>query len=155
ERCSAAFHVRRLELLRDLPGNRCGVQVRRFTRDVVATGAAAVPHIDWMHHVMGLAPGDEAVVPKIAAWYRELGVEPRFEIAPAAGFESLAAALVEAGARQTDFIDAMWAQARPPSETSPADVDVRVVDAASDLADVFAQVLLGGHEVPNDALSDH
>ena len=155
ERCSGAFHVRRLELLRDLPGNRCGVQVRRFTRDVVATGAAAVPHIDWMQHVMGLAPGDEALVPEIAAWYRELGVQPRFEIAPAAGFDSLSAALAQVGARQTGFIDALWADAGPPAETTEADVEVRVVDAASDQADVFARVLLGGHEVPSDAGSDH
>ena len=44
----------------------CGVDVRHFAPDVVGTVAAAMPHIDWMQHLMGLAPGDEALVPEIA-----------------------------------------------------------------------------------------
>jgi hypothetical protein len=155
ERCSIVFHVRRLELLRDLPGNRCGVEVRHFTSDVVGTVAAAVPDIDWMQHVMGLAPGDEALVPEIAGWYGGLGVRPRFEIAPSGDFEPLAAALHDAGARQTGFIDALWARAAPPMEQVPPDVDVRTVEAGSPDAAVFARVLLGGHGVPDDASSEH
>jgi hypothetical protein len=154
-RCSIAFHVRRLELLRDLPGNRCGIEVRRFAPGVVGTVAAGAPDIDWMQHMMGLAPGHEALVPQIAAWYRQLGVRPRFEIEPAADFEPLAAALHESGARQIGFIDALWAGAAAPVEPDSTDVDVRAVGKGSSDAVLFARVLLGGHGVPDDALSEH
>ncbi len=153
--CATAFHVRRLELLRDVHGNRCDVQVRRFGAGVVATAAAGLPGIDWMQHVMGLAPGDERLVPEIAAWYHQLGVRPRFEIAPADDFLPLAAALSHAGARQTGFIDALWAHAAMPSETAPSEVDVCIVEPGSDDATRFARVLLGGHGVPDDAPTEH
>jgi hypothetical protein len=155
ERCSAAFHVRRLELLRDLSGNPFDVQVRRFGTGVAATAAARLPDLDWMHHVMGLAPGDAALVPDIAAWYRQLGVRPRFEIAPADDFLPLAAALASAGARQTGFIDALWARAAVPAEAAPSEVDVCVVEPGSADATQFARVLLGGHGVPDDASRGH
>jgi hypothetical protein len=153
-RCSTAFHVRRLELLRDVPGNRCDVQVRRFGSSVVATVATGLPDIDWMQHVMGLTPDDEALVPEIVAWYRRLGVRPRFEIAPAHDFLALAAALSAAGARQTGFIDALWARAAVPSEPPPSEVDVCVIEPGSEDASLFARVLLGGHGVPDDLSTD-
>lgn len=155
ERCSTAFHVRRLELLRDLPGNRCDVRVRRFGTGVVATAAAGLPDLDWMQHVMGLAPGDEALVPEIVTWYQQLGIRPRFEIAPADDFFPLAAALAEAGARQTGFIDALSAPVALPSGTAPSRVRVARVEPASQDAGLFARVLLGGHGVPDDALREH
>jgi hypothetical protein len=155
ERCTASFHRRRLELLRDLPGNRCGVEVRTFGDDIVATAAAAVPDVDWMQHVSGICPGDEDLVPKIAAWYHGLGVRPRFEIAPAGEFESLATALADARARQTGFIDALWTRAAPPREEPSDAVDVSVVAPGSDEATLFARVHLGGHEVPDTAFTEH
>lgn len=155
ESCTAAFHHRRLELLRDLPGNRCGVELRSFSDGIIATAAARVPDIDWMQHVMGLSPGHEHIVPEIAAWYAELGTRPRFEIAPADRFEQLAAALAGIGARQHAFIDTLWARAAVPDDDPPAGVDVRVVDASADDAALFARVHLGGHEVPDEALTEH
>src|SRR3954462_7642416 len=80
---SSSFHVRWLELLRDLPGNRCGVGVRPFGDDVVAAVATAEPEVQWVQHVVGLTPEHVELVPKIAAWYHLLGVRPRFELAPA------------------------------------------------------------------------
>jgi hypothetical protein len=93
--CTGAFHQRRMELLRDLPGNRCGVEVRHFSDTVYATAARALPELDWMQHVGGLAAGNEALVPKIAAWYHSLGLRPRFEIAPVPAFETMAGALAD------------------------------------------------------------
>ena len=148
ERSATAFHVRRLELLREVPGNSCNIQVRGFGSNVVATAAAGVPDIDWMQHVMGLTPDNDALVPEIAAWYRQLGVRPRFEIAPADDFPSLAAALSAAGARQTGFIDALWAGAAVPSEPAASEVDVCIVEPGSEDASLFARVLLHGHGVP-------
>ena len=155
ERCSTAFHLRRLELLRDVPGNRCDIHVRRFGTHVGATAAAGLPDIDWMQHVMGLAPGDEALVPEIAAWYSNLGVRPRFEVAPADGFVPLAAALSDVGARPTGFIDALWARLATPAGDTDDEVDVRIVESSSDDSAVFARVLLGGHGVPDDTPTEH
>ncbi|HEY2813915.1 MAG TPA: hypothetical protein VGJ03_10670 [Acidimicrobiales bacterium] len=150
-----AFHIRRLELLRDLPGNRCGVEIRRFSDTVFATVAAALPEVGWMQHVGGLAPGDEALVPKIAAWYHGLGLRPRFEIAPAPDSEPLAAALTDARARQTGFLDTLWARTAPPTGEAPNGVDVRVVTPRSEEAALFARVHLGGHEVSDDGFTEH
>ena len=62
---ATAFHSRTLELLRDMPGNRCGVEVRQFSDTVVATAATSTPETQWMQHVSGLIPGDQHLVPKI------------------------------------------------------------------------------------------
>jgi ribosomal protein S18 acetylase RimI-like enzyme len=157
EACSAAFHIRWLELLRDHPGNPSGVDIRRFSDDVVATRARQCPDVVWMQHVSGLSPADADVVPKVAAWYHAEMIRPRFEIPPAPDFEPLAAALVDVGARQTGFIDVLWS--RPESidldSSAPGDVSVRVVEPGGDDAQRFARVHLAGHEVPDDTFTEH
>lgn len=152
--CTSAFHTRRLELLRDLPGNPSGVEIRRFGDDVFATSAAKRPEVGWMQHVNGLSPGDASLVPDVAAWYQAKMLRPRFDITASPEFEPLAAALVDAGARQTSFIDVLWCRAEPPVEGAVSDVTVRVVEPGGEDAHVFARVLLGGHEVPDDTFVD-
>jgi ribosomal protein S18 acetylase RimI-like enzyme len=154
EACTSAFHTRWLELLRDHPGNPSGVEIRRFGHHVVATAAAKCPEVTWMQHVTGLSPADVDVVPEVAAWYHAKTIHPRFEIAPALDFGPLSAALVDVGARQSGFIDVMWS--RPAAqEDAPNDVAVRVIEPGGEDAKVFARVLLGGHEVPDDTFTDH
>jgi ribosomal protein S18 acetylase RimI-like enzyme len=155
EALSGGFHTRWLELLRDHPGNPCGVEICRFGDDVVATAASVHPDVAWMQHVTGLTPREATVVPKVAAWYHAKMIRPRFEIAPAPDFEPLAAALVDAGARQTSFIDVLWARAVAPSDDPRASVSVRAVDPGGDDVQQFARVLLGGHEVPDDTFTEH
>lgn len=155
EACTAAFHTRWLELLRDLPGNPSGVEIRRFGDDVVATAASACPDVMWMQHVSGLAPADAAGVPKVAAWYHAKMIRPRFEITPTPGFEPLAAALVDVGARQTGFIDVLWSRTESEHDEAASDVTVRVIEPGGEDAQRFARVLLGGHEVPDDTFTEH
>jgi hypothetical protein len=155
ESASGGFHVRWLELLRDLPGNPSQVEVRRFGDSVVGTMCVRSPEIDWMQHVVGVSPDNAELVPRIAAWYHGHHLRPRFEIAPAAEFQPLAAALADVHARQTGFIDALWARAQPPRAAPASDVQVRVVEAGSPDAAVFARVLLGGHGVPDDSFPEH
>ena len=155
EACTAAFHTRWLELLRDQPGNPSGVDIRRFSDDVVATRARQCPEVVWMQHVSGLSPADAGVVPKVAAWYHAEMIRPRFEISPAPDFEPLAAALVDVGARQTGFIDVLWSRPESVENDSAADVVVRVIEPGGDDAQLFSRVLLGGHEVPDDTFTDH
>ena len=155
EACTASFHTRWLELLRDLPGNSSGVEIRLFGDDVVATSASAFPETTWMQHVSRLTPADAAVVPKVAAWYHAKMIRPRFEVAPAPDFEPLAAALADVGARQTGFIDLLWSRVEPQATGVAHEVAVRVVEPGTEDAQRFARVLLGGHEVPDDAFIDH
>ena len=117
----------------------------RFERFGAATGVAAPERsdVDFMNRVCGLWPEDAEQVAGIAAWYRELGVRGWFELAPAEGFERLAAALTRAGAGQIGFHARLWG---PVSDPSPLRHDVRV-DEGPDPR-VFADVLLRGHEVP-------
>jgi hypothetical protein len=155
ERQATAFHTRRLELFRAQPGNRFGVEIRWFSETVVATAAAKAPDIDWMQHVAGVAPGDEALIAEIASWYRAIGVRPRFEITPADEFDALAASLAAAGARQTGFLDMLWSPVdRRPPVTPESEVDVWSVEPGTDEADRFASVLLAGHEVPDDSFTE-
>ncbi len=155
ESVTAAFHTRWLELIRDQPGNPSQIDIRRFDDGLVATMCRRAPHIDWMQHVSGLRPEHAELVPRIAAWYHGQHIRPRFEIAPAADFAPLAEALVDVHARQSSFIDALWARATPPAAAPPNDVVVRVVEAGSPDASVFARVHLGGHEVPDDTFPEH
>ena len=154
EACTTAFHTRWLELLRDQPGNPSGVEIRRFTDGVVATRARQCPDVGWMQHVSGVSPADTAVVPEVAAWYHADLIRPRFEIAPSSGFESLAAALADIGARQTGFIDVLWCRVDPLAAAA-RDVNVRAVEPGGQDAQRFARVLLGGHEVPDSTPTDH
>lgn len=155
EACTAGFHTRWLELLRDLPGNPSAIEIRRFGDDVVATAASACPEVTWMQHVSGLSPADVDVVPKVAAWYHAKTIRPRFEITPASDFEPLAAALVDVHARQTGFIDVLWSRTEPQHDDVPSEVSVRVIEPGGEDAQRFARVLLGGHEVPDDTFTEH
>ena len=155
EACTAAFHTRWLELLRDHPGNPSGVEIRRFGDDVVATAASKCPEVGWMQHVSGLSPADAAVVPKVAAWYHAKMIRPRFEIAPA---PRLRTAGGRAGRRRSAS-DRLHRRAVVPDGTPDADatgdVSVRVIEPGGRGRTAFARVLLGGHEVPDDTFTEH
>lgn len=154
EACSQAFHTRWLELLRDQPGNPSGVEIKRFGEDVIATAASNCPDVQWMQHVTGLSTEDAALVPKIAAWYHAKMIRPRYEVAPCPEFGSLAAALVDAGAHQTGFIDVLWSRAAPDDDPRST-ASVRAIEPRGQDAQRFARVLLGGHEVPDDTFTNH
>jgi GNAT superfamily N-acetyltransferase len=146
---SAWAHRRWMELLRDVPGNPLGVEVR-VERHVVATAATAAPEVRWMHHVVGATPADADLVAELLGWYTALGVSPRVEAAPAEGWAPLADALQTGGLRQTDFADLLVGEPAGAGERPHAShVRVRRLPSAPD--DAFARTLLTGHEVPADA----
>jgi ribosomal protein S18 acetylase RimI-like enzyme len=114
-----------------------------------AASAVASPErgeVDFMNRVIGLWPEDADQVDGIAAWYRGLGVRGWFELAPAEGFDRLAGALARAGAAQIGF-HARLCGAVPGSTSIPNGVRV---EESPDPA-VFADVLLRGHDVPEEA----
>jgi ribosomal protein S18 acetylase RimI-like enzyme len=139
--------ARRLEavanrfMLRWLEGT--GAELERFG-SVVAAVDPSRPELDFVNRVYGLWPEDAARAGDIAAFYREHAVSGWLELAPAEGFEHLAAALAKVGAAQTGFHTVLCG--RPlPGERAEIDVE-RAQDSK-----LFADVLLRGHGVPDTA----
>src|SRR5262249_11194629 len=77
------------------------------------------------------------------------GVQPRFEVAPMPDFEPIATRLHAAGLHQSGFIELL--SASPVPAPSSVDGDVAVERLPPEPSLVFAETLLGGHEVPADA----
>ena len=152
----AHAHATWLDLLAADRGNPLEVEVRRPRPDLVATIAAAVPEVVWMHHVAGIGPGDAPLVADLAAWAAEHGCPLRFEVAPAPDFAPLGRALVDAGAVPSSFADVhfRWLDGSPVPVSAPG-LEVRLVEPGSPDAERFANVLLEGHEVTPDAHAAH
>jgi GNAT superfamily N-acetyltransferase len=149
-------HATWLELLAAEPGNPLQVEVRRLRSDLVATVAAAVPEVAWMHHVAGVGPGDASSVAELVAWAAERGCPLRFEVAPAPDFAPLGRALIDAGAAPSTFADVhlRWLDDTPLPEPGLGP-EVHRVEPGSPEAAIFAHVLLEGHGVPPDAHAAH
>ena len=146
---SALAHLRWLELL----GEPLGVHIRVHDH-VVATAATAEPTLQWPQHVTGATPADVDLVEELLGWYRGLGVRPRFELAPAEGFDRLAAVLHAGGACQTRFADLLVGEPTGAGER-PHAVHVRVKRLPAEPSPALATTLLGGHEVGDDAHPAH
>jgi GNAT superfamily N-acetyltransferase len=133
-----------LRWLRRLPG----VTVTRFGEAVWGACSPRRAEVDFVNTVHRLLPDHAGQVPAIAEHYRAAGVRPWFEVMPAPGFDRLAAALHEAGARQTDFLVMLERELpAPPPPASPAD-GVTISGVGEEDLDDFARVLLLGHGVP-------
>ena len=106
--------------------------------------AARLPDIDWMQHVSRRVAGRRSTSSRrsrrgIGTW--ALGRASRSH-RPTTSSPSLAR-LVGIGARaRPAFIDTLWAGAAVPSGDAPSEVEVRVVEAGSDEAELFARVHL-------------
>jgi len=157
ERCVTEAHASLIEQLSQQSHNRLGADVRRFGAEIVASRVVAEPGVQWLQHVTGLTPHEGARVDEVLDWYAEESVDPRFELAPASEFESLAVVLSAAGFHHSDFVDLLWA---PSSRVASypddrAEMEVDPVSPGSKQAAEFARVLLIGHEVQNVAPREH
>jgi ribosomal protein S18 acetylase RimI-like enzyme len=131
-----------LESLRDA-SPELGLEVVRFGA-AVAAACPTRPELDFMNRVEGLWPEDEGRVREVAAFYRERGLRPWFEVVPADGFERLAARLSDAGAAQIGFHAMLYGA--PELRPEPSGVQVRRVGLEE--GGLFAEVLLDGHGAP-------
>ncbi len=122
-----------------------GVELERFGA-AVGSACRARPELDFMNRVGGLWPEDEPRVGEIAAFYRERGLRPWFELVPADGFERLAARLSEIGAAQIGFHAMLYGLPEP----APTPQEGRVRELEPEEVGSFADVLLEGHGVPGE-----
>jgi ribosomal protein S18 acetylase RimI-like enzyme len=120
-----------------------GAELERFGAAVAAVDRSR-PELDFVNRVYGLWPEDAGCAGEIAGFYREHGVRGWLELAPAEGFERLAAALTEVGAAQTGFHTVLYGRPLPGERAGIA------VERAQD-PKLFADVLLRGHGVPDTA----
>jgi GNAT superfamily N-acetyltransferase len=137
-RLERAGGVFMLGWLRGFPG----VSLERFG-DASAPVCPARPELDFVNRVIDLFPEDADRVEAIVAHYRQHEVRPWFELAPAKGFERLAARLVEAGAAQTGFYSALCGL---PSGAS----DDRIRELGPGEAPAFAEVRMRAYGVEGD-----
>jgi GNAT superfamily N-acetyltransferase len=133
-----------LDWLRGIPG----VRIERFG-EAWAPVNPDEPELDFQNRVIGLYPKDAGQLDAIVAYYREAGVRPWFELPPAHDFERLAGPLIAGGARPIGFQSVLYA------EPERFEADARVREIGQDEAEVFADVLLRGHGVPDDVSRSH
>src|ERR1700751_4912186 len=76
-----AYTISRLQVLERLPNNPIGIAYRRIGDHIAALMARYIPSPSF-NRVAGLRGGDERHIAPLVAWYREHGVNARFEIVP-------------------------------------------------------------------------
>jgi ribosomal protein S18 acetylase RimI-like enzyme len=120
-----------------------GAELARFGAATAAVDPSR-PELDFVNRVYGLWPEDAERAPELARFYAERGVRAWVELAPSMQFQQLAAALTEAGAAHIGFHTML---AGPAVATTVPGVQV---EPAQD-PELFAEVLLRGHGVPEGA----
>jgi hypothetical protein len=125
-----AYTISRLQVLERLPGNPVGVAWRRIDGRIAALMARYIPTPPF-NRVVGLRAGDEAHIAPLVAWYREQGVEARFQVVPGEYDASLGRELARHGLYQSGFHAALACRAGDPIAAPPAAEIERVTTAAA------------------------
>jgi ribosomal protein S18 acetylase RimI-like enzyme len=119
-------------------------EVERFGAAVAVVDVSR-PELDLVNRVYGLWPDDADHVEAIADRYRQKGVRGWLELAPSERFERLANALTAVGAGQIGYHTVLYGAAS--ERPLPGVVEI---ESTPD-PEVFADVLLRGHGVPDGA----
>jgi hypothetical protein len=98
----AAYTLSRLKVLERLPGNPAGIAYREIGDGAVALMAEHLPVPDF-NSVIGLRAGQEREIGPLIAWYREHGVQGRFEIVPGLVDASIGRELCRSGYLPSGF----------------------------------------------------
>lgn len=133
-----------LDWLRGIPG----VRIKQFG-GAWAPANPDEPELDFQNRVIGLSPEDAGELDAIFAYYRDAGVRPWFELPPVHDFELLSGPLATAGVLPIGFYTVLY------GEPERFETDPRVREIGPDEADLFADVLLRGHGVPDEVPRGH
>ena len=96
-----AYTLSRLQVLERIPGNPIGIAYQQVD-GVVARMARHLPVPDF-NSIVGLRAGHEGHIAPLTAWYRDNGVNGRFEIMPGDYDAGLGRELARLGYYQSDF----------------------------------------------------
>ena len=142
-----AYTISRLQVLERLPGNPIGVAYRRIDERIVALMARRIPSPSF-NRVVGLRAGDERHIAALVAWYREHGVNARFEMVPGDFGTALAHELARHGLHHSDFHAALACRADDPIAAPPAATIERVTTA--DAMEDFLAAYVAGWGFPEE-----
>lgn len=150
---STSFARDWLEGVAALPGNPRGLRLATFG-NVFAAAATGAPELDFMNRVHSLWPEDAHHLPAILEFYSDAGVRPWFEVFPSEhGIDTVAGAIARAGAvpvAYATFLCGAAPPARPAAGATAPGIEIRTVTPSD--VDVFSDVLLRGHGVPEEQL---
>jgi GNAT superfamily N-acetyltransferase len=148
---STAFAREMLQGVAALPGNPRGMRLATFGSAFAAVATKA-PELDFMNRVHHLWPEDADRLPAILDLYAGTAIRPWFEVFPSEeGVDTVAGAIARAGAVPVTYATFLYGSTgAPPVERPASDVHIRTVTA--DDVDVFSDVLLRGHGVPEGEL---
>jgi hypothetical protein len=136
-----AYTISRLQVLERLPGNPVGVAYRRIDDHVAALMARQIPSPSF-NRVVGLRPGNERHIAPLAAWYREHGVNARFEMVPGDDDPALSRELARHGYHQSGFHAALACRADDAIAT-PQSADIERVTTAAEMKDFLTAYVAG------------
>jgi GNAT superfamily N-acetyltransferase len=112
-----------------------------------AAAATEARELDFMNRVHQLWPEDAHHLPAILSFSADAGVRPWFEVLPSEdGVDAVAGAIARAGAAPVSYATFLYGPAASPHGAGHGGIDIRTVTA--DEVDVFSDVLLRGHGVP-------
>ena len=128
ERAEAGYMASDVSALRTDDDNPLGVDVARFG-DATALAMTAVD--DWeFNRAIGLRDSSLAEVDPVLSWYRERGVEGRFDVAPMLCSKPTLQDLAGRGFHQSGFHTVLYGEPTPDSPAPADGVDVAEVGPA-------------------------
>jgi GNAT superfamily N-acetyltransferase len=144
---AASYTVARMQVLEAIPGNPIGIAFRR-TDNAVALMARHLPSPAF-NSVVGLRQGQAAQIEPLVDWYREHGLQARFEIAagdddPALGRELARLGFFPSGCHAALVGEPDLAMA------APEDGSVELVTTA-DQMEAFLAAYVAGWSIPDAA----
>jgi hypothetical protein len=141
----SAYTLARLRVLERIPGNPIGVTYRQFDEGAVALMARHLPSPSF-NKVVGLRAGHERHLAPLVEWYRDNGVNVRFEMAPGYYDPALGRELTRLGYYQSGFHVAMIGEPDGVDTATDANAAERVTDA--DLMEAYLDAYVAGWGLP-------
>jgi hypothetical protein len=141
-----SYTVSRMQVLESLPDNPVGIAFRHIGKTGVALMAKHFPNPNF-NKVVGLRGEDVGEVARLLQWYRESGVEPRFEILPRKSDGALCRELARLGLFASEFHTSLIREAAsmPPAARSG---DVELITTPETLEE-FLDAYCAGWAVPD------
>jgi GNAT superfamily N-acetyltransferase len=145
----ASYTLSRLQVLERIPGNPIGIAHRRIDDGVVAYMARHLP-VPYFNSVVGLRAGHAHHIAPLVAWYRDNGVNGRFEMVPGNYDAGLGRELARLGYYQSGFHAALIGE--PDCLPAPAANGIAVERVASaPIMEDYLDAYIAGWGIPDGA----
>jgi hypothetical protein len=142
----ASLTLAGLSAAQRLPGNPYGIEIRTFgsAAAILATGA---PADGWWNRVVGLQPGDAAVIDDIVAFYRQNGRRCHVDLDPLTLTDSIGGRLADHGFYPVPNGTVLFGA---PDVTPSEQEHVEIREIGPEQAGYFAELWADGFQVSGD-----